>query len=50
MALSVRMKENWPVEIEHYLIERAENGIRLEGSQDTFPSIIELVINYILNG
>jgi hypothetical protein len=44
------MPPSWPVEIEHYLIEKLENGVKLEGSQNVFLSLAFLIHHYCSNG
>lgn len=45
------MPQDWPVEVEHYLIEKLPNGgVRLEGSSNVFLTLAYLIQNYCLNG
>ncbi|KAI6199181.1 hypothetical protein M3Y96_00599100 [Aphelenchoides besseyi] len=46
MALSIKMHDGWPVDVENYLIERIDGNFRLEGSPNRFASLPQLVLHY----
>lgn len=46
LALSVRLPAGRGPHVEHYLVERGEAGLCLEGSEHGFPSELDLVAHY----
>lgn len=50
MALSVRLPEDFGVDIDHYLIEKHGSNVRLEGSPHAFKSLPVLIEHYCHHG
>lgn len=50
MALSVRLPEDFGVDIDHYLVEKHGSNVRLEGSPNAFKSLPMLIEHYCHHG